>query len=439
MPQIETVAAYRADIRPDMARLRRSAVLSCIIGNFFELFDFAIYGFFAAAIGHTFFPSDDPTLSVLKSFATYGVGFIMRPIGAIVIGSYGDRHGRKAALVLTILLMATATGLTGLIPSYAAIGIWAPILLVICRLLQGFSTGGEWGGATSFLVEYAPSGRRGFFGSWQQFSVGVGLLAGSAVASLISFALAPEALNEWGWRLPFIAGVLIAPVGYYLRSKVDETPAYTKTVEKHAVATSPLRAAVTTHRGAVWAGFGVTVIWTVGSYLYLTFMPTFAMQQLHIAPSTALLSNSIAILVFTILTPMMGALSDRIGRKVMLLAAAAAYLVISYPLFLYVTAHASFATLLLAQLIAGIALAVFSGPAPALLCELYPTSVRYTSLSIGYNAAVMIFGGFAPFIATLLIRLTGHPIAPTYYILVCAVISLVAISRIADRYRAPLD
>jgi MFS transporter, MHS family, proline/betaine transporter len=422
----------------DMTRLRQRAVLSCIIGNFFELFDFAIYGFFAAAIGHTFFPSDDPVISVLKSFATYGVGFIMRPIGAVVVGAYGDRKGRKAALVVTIVFMACATGATGLIPGYQTIGLWAPVLLVLCRLLQGFSTGGEWGGATSFLVEYAPEGRRGFFGSWQQFSVGVGLLAGSAAASAITYSLAPDAVNAWGWRVPFVAGALIAPVGYYLRSKVSETPAFARTVETHTVSASPLRATFTTHRGAVASGFGLTIIWTVASYLFLTFMPTFAVQQLHMAPTAALLSNSLAILVYTILTPIMGAWSDRVGRKRLLLAAAGIYFVAGYPLFLLITVQGTFVALLCAQMVAAATLALFSGPAPALLCELYPTNIRYTSLSIGYNLAVMLFGGFAPFIATLLIQQTGNPIAPTYYLIVCALVSIVAIGRITDKYRERL-
>jgi MHS family proline/betaine transporter-like MFS transporter len=423
----------------ELGRLRVRAVLSCIVGNFFELFDFAIYGFFAAAIGHTFFPSANPVLSVLKSFATYGVGFIMRPIGAIVIGGYGDRKGRKAALIATILLMAVATGATGLIPSYKSIGIWAPVLLVLFRLLQGFSTGGEWGGATSFLVEYAPAGRRGFFGSWQQFSVGVGLLAGSAAASVISYALTPAAVNAWGWRVPFIAGMLIAPVGYYLRSKVNETPAFTHTVETATVSASPLRATFTTHRRAVLSGFGLTIVWTVSSYLFLTFMPTFAVQQLHMPLTEALLSNSLAILVYTVLTPFMGALSDRIGRKMMLLAASGIYLVTGYPLFLLITAQGGFASLLLAQVVAAATLALFSGPAPALLCELYPTNIRYTALSVGYNLAVMLFGGFAPFIATLLIQQTGSPIAPTFYLMAAALISIIAISTVTDKYRRPLS
>lgn len=423
----------------DLSLLRRRAIVSCVVGNFFELFDFAIYGFFAAAIGRTFFPTADPVTSLLSSFATYGVGFLMRPVGAVVVGAYGDRHGRKAALVLTVTLMATATGLVGLLPSYASIGIGAPLLLLLCRLAQGFSTGGEWGGAASFLVEYAPPGRRGFFGSWQQFSVGLGLLSGSGCAYLLSVLLPPEALLAWGWRLPFLFGFLLAPVGYYLRSRAAETPAFERASARREVAAHPLRAALTTHRAGVLAGFGLTIVWTVSSYLFLTFMPSYVAQTLGMDPRTALASNSVAILILTALTPLMGALSDRIGRKPMLLASSLGYLVLAYPLFLLVTAERSFGALVLAQGVAAVLLAVFSGPGPAMLCEMFPTSVRYTSLSVGYNIAVMIFGGFAPFIATFLVRVTGQPIAPTYYVIAAALVSTVVIARLRDRTHAPLE
>jgi len=203
----------------DMQRVRRRAILSCAVGNFVELFDFVIFGLFAAQIGANFFPNTDPIASLLSSFATYGVGFVMRPVGAIVIGALGDRKGRKTALVLTVGLMAAATALTGLIPSYASIGILAPILLVLCRLVQGFSTGGEWGGAATFLVEFAPPGKRGFIGSMQQFSVGLGLIMGTLCAAILNSELDKEQMIAWGWRIPFVLGFLLAPIGLYLRSR----------------------------------------------------------------------------------------------------------------------------------------------------------------------------------------------------------------------------
>ena len=296
----------RDSAAPDLVRLRRRAVLSCLVGNLFELYDFGVYGYFAAAIGRAMFPSSDPVASVLSSFATYGVGFLMRPVGALVIGSYGDRHGRRAALIVTVTLMATATGLTGLVPSYGTIGILAPILLVLCRLLQGFSTGGEWGGAASFMVEYAPEGRRGFYGSLQQVSTGFGQLLSISMALTLSALLDQQTLGDWGWRIPFIVGFLLAPVGYYLRSRVSELPVFERSAARHEIAHSPVRLALTEHRRAILTGFGITIIWTAGTFIFLTFMLTFATQSLGIAATTASASGTIAAIVNIACLPVVG-------------------------------------------------------------------------------------------------------------------------------------
>ncbi len=436
----ETLPREQAAASPAAAaRVRRRAVISCMVGNLFELFDFGVYGYFAAAIGRAIFPAADPYTSILGSFATYGVGFVMRPVGAMVLGSYGDRHGRKKALVLTVTVMATATGLTGLVPSYERIGIAAPLLLVLFRLLQGFSTGGEWGGATTFMIEYAPPGRRGLFGSLQQISTGLGQLCSISAAFLLNSWLDQPTLDDWGWRVPFLVGFLLAPVGYYLRSRVSETPAFERNAAADRITRSPLRTAFTTHRGAVATCFGLTIIWTVATFVFLTFMPTFAVQTLKIAPATALASTTLAALVNLGFLPLAGMLSDRIGRKPLMMTAAAGFLLLAYPLFFLVTAQPSFATLLLAQAVGAFFYSMFNGVAPAALCELFPTSVRYTALSVGYNGAVMIFGGFAPFIATFLIKETGNPVAPTYYVMACALVSLIVVARLKDRTRAPLQ
>src|ERR1700685_2623566 len=273
-----------------LASIRRRAVLSCAIGNFFELFDFTIYGYFAVAIAHAFYPSG----SMFSTFATFGAAFLMRPVGAIVIGAYGDRMGRRAALVVTIGLMAAATGFTGLIPTSQSIGVWAPIVLVLCRLLQGFSTGGEWGGAASFMVEYAPEGRRGFYGRLQQVSTGFGQLLSISMALTLSALLDQQTLGEWGWRIPFIVGFLLAPVGYYLRSRVSESPVFERSAAKHEIAHSPVRLAFAEHHRAILTGFGVTIIWTAGTFIFLTFMLTFAQQTLGIDAKTASLSGALA-------------------------------------------------------------------------------------------------------------------------------------------------
>ena len=419
-------------------RLRRRAVLSCLVGNLFELYDFGVYGYFAASIGRAMFPSADPVASVLSSFATYGVGFLMRPVGALVIGSYGDRHGRKAALVVTVTMMATATGLTGLVPTYASIGIFAPILLVLCRLAQGFSTGGEWGGAASFMVEHAPPGRRGFYGSLQQVSTGFGQLLSISMALILSSLLDQQALGEWGWRIPFIVGFLLAPVGYYLRSRVSESPVFARSRARGETLHTPVRVALTEHRGAVLTAFGVTVIWTAGTFVFLTFMLTFAQQQLHMDPQIASAAATLAAMVNVASLPIVGMLSDRFGRKPFLMASAGGFLVLAYPAFLLAVTERTFAALLAAQAIGAFLYALINGSASAMLCELFPTHVRYSALSIGYNGAVMIFGGFAPFIATWLIRVTGALTAPSFYVMACALVSLVVILGLRERAHEPL-
>ena len=423
----------------DYARIRRRAIVSCAVGNFVELFDFLIFGLFAAQIAANFFPNTDPIASLLSTFATYGVGFVMRPVGAIVIGAYGDRKGRKTALILTVGLMAGATALTGLIPSYASIGVWAPILLVVCRLVQGFSTGGEWGGAAAFLVEYAPPGKRGLIGSMQQFSVGLALIAGTLSAALLNSLLDKQAMIEWGWRVPFILGFVLAPIGLYLRAKVSESPAFARTVQRKEVAATPVRDALTIYYRPILAAFGLSVVGTVGNYTFNIFMPSFASGQLGIPAGSAYTSATVAAIVLTVLTPVMGALSDKVGRKAVLLVSAIAYAILAYPLFRLLVGSPDATTLMLTQSVSAVLLAMYAGPLCAILSELFPTRVRFTALSIGYSLAVTIFGGFAPFVATFLIRETGSTVSPAYFVIFAALISATTLLLIKDRTNAPLD
>ena len=404
------------------------AIVACSIGNFFELFDFVLYGFLAAIIGKVFFPAMDPMVSLLSSFATYGVGFLMRPVGAVVIGIYGDRYGRKAALVLTIGIMAAATLGVGLLPTYDQVGRLAPFLLLLCRLGQGFSTGGEWGGAAAFMVEYAPKGKRGLVGSWQQSSATAGVLAGSLTAAILSSLLDSESMTSWGWRVPFIIGALAGPMGFYLRSRIAETPVFEEAITAKDVARDRFFATLREHSPNLLVAFGIAICATVPFYMTFIFMPNFATQRLAIDYSVALFATSICSVVAAVLMPILAAVSDRIGRKPLILGSTVGTLLTSYPAFAYLTAHPSFASLLIAQTVAVIFVAMFSGPLPAILCEMFPTKIRVTALSISYGFAVMIFGGFAPFVATYLINVTGNPISPTYYVMSAALVSaLVAI------------
>src|SRR5690349_20858826 len=292
----------------------RRAVTAAVIGNVLEWYDFAVYGYVAAIIGKNFFPGTDETTELLKAFLTFGLGFVARPIGGIVIGRMGDTHGRKSALLLTIFLMAAGTVLIGILPTYANIGFAAPALLLFARLMQGFSTGGEWGGSTAFIVEWAPKGRRGLFGSFQQMSVVAGLLLGSAFAALLNTALTPAQMGDWGWRIPFLVGRLLGPIGIYMRRTIDETPAYAKVI---SVSTAP----ETGPSGLALAAraFGFTIVWTVCFYVLLTYMPSWTAKYMNLTPAAALWSNTIGLIALIICIPIFGHLSDRYGRRPLLL------------------------------------------------------------------------------------------------------------------------
>jgi MHS family proline/betaine transporter-like MFS transporter len=422
---------------PDEATIRR-AIVACGIGQVFEIYDFVIYGLMAGALSRAFFPSEDPIAGLLSTFATFAVGFVMRPVGAVVIGTYGDRHGRRAALVVTIGLMAAATGLIGLIPSYATLGVAAPIILVLCRMAQGFSTGGEWGGAAAFLVEYAPPARRGAISSYQQAATAIGLLAATLVSFMLSSLMDTATFTAWGWRVPFLIGFVLGPIGYYLRTKVEETPAFETTVQRQEISRSPLRQSLTDYPGPVLAAFGLSIIGCVVNYVFMIFVPSFAQQQLHIPASATFLSTLVAGVIYLVLTPLTGRLSDRIGRKPLFFAASVASIALAYPLFqIMVTLH-SVTGLMLAQGIASVILTLYTGPICAVLAEQFPTNIRYTALSISYGFAVAIFGGFAPLISTGLIQLTGNPLAPAFYMIAAGVLSFVATLFVRERAGLPL-
>jgi MHS family proline/betaine transporter-like MFS transporter len=418
-----------------LAAVRRRAILSCAIGNFFELFDFTIYGFFAVAISRAFYPSG----SMYATYAAFGAAFMMRPVGAVILGAYGDRMGRRAALVITVGLMALATGCIGLIPTYSSIGIWAPLLLVACRLLQGFSTGGEWGGAAAFLVEYAPPGKRGVTGSWQQFSTQIGGLTGSISAFALSSLLTEPQFYAWGWRIPFLFGFLLGPVGYYLRRKVAETPAFERTVQTHTVARTPLRTAVQEFGGRMVAAFGLSIIGCIANFIFVVYLVNYAINTMKLPPSSAFSCGVASGLIIVVLTPLVGALSDRIGRRPLILACALLNLVFDYPLFLLAIHGGTFATLLLALMCNAVFQAMYTGTIPSILAEMFPTRVRYTALSVSYGLAVVLFGGFAPLISTWLVNATGNPYAPAFYVMTGGALSALAILCMREYRNVPLE
>jgi MFS transporter, MHS family, proline/betaine transporter len=395
----------------------RKAVAAAAIGNVLEWYDFGVYIFFAGTIARQFFPAGDPGTALLSSLAVFGVGFLMRPLGGIIIGRIGDTHGRRVALILTIMTMAFGTVMVGVLPTYATIGVAAPILLVVARLIQGFSAGGEWGGSTAFMVEWAPPAHRGWYGSFQQASIAASLVLGSATGALITAALSADALAAWGWRVPFMFGIVLALVGLYLRRNVEETPHYraAEAAADGSVERPGFRAAL--------RAFGFTIHWTVAFYILLSYMPTFTSQHAGVTQAQALTANTIGLIALMVLIPVFGGLSDRIGRRPLLLTSCAFFAVATLPLFWIIAGKPSFTVLILIQILFDAAIALYSGAGPAAIAEMFHTIGRSTWMTSSYALAVAIFGGFAPFIAAWLIGLTGTPLAPAFYVIAAAMVS----------------
>ncbi|MGB9367460.1 MAG: MFS transporter [Xanthobacteraceae bacterium] len=412
----------------------RRAVSAAVIGNVLEWYDFAVYGYVATFIATNLFPPGNETKALLATFLTFGIGFLARPLGGIVIGWVGDKYGRKTALLITIFLMAVGTVIIGLIPTYAAIGVLAPAILVIARLMQGFSAGGEWGGSTAFIVEWAPANRRGYYGSFQQMSVVLGLLLGSGTAALLNTVLDAGTMESWGWRIPFLLGGILGPVGLWMRRTIDETPAFRRAAAKPLVSddrfSSPLILAM--------QAFGFTILWTVSFYIFLAYMPTFTQRYAGLGRAAALWSNTAGLLLLMLAIPLFGHLSDKYGRKPFLLSCCLAFIVLPYPLFSLMLGGASLTTILLIQLLIGLTIALFSGAGPAAISEIFPTRTRSTYMSTGYALAVAIFGGFAPFIATWLIDWTKSPVSPVYYVIAAAIVSTIVIAPLRETAHEPL-
>lgn len=409
------------------AALRRRVIVASTIGNAFEWFDFTAFGLFVLIITRELFPGEGHTHSLLLGTATLGVAFLLRPIGGIVFGIYADRVGRKNAVALMVLLMALATAGLGLIPPYAVIGLAAPLLVVATRVLQGFSAGGEFSSATALLVEYSPAGRRGYYGSFQMCSQALAVTLAGFSAYVLSAALPSAALHAWGWRLPFLFGILVGPVGFYIRKRLSESPefvAYQRT-QSETNATQ-FSAQLLNARAAILTGFGLTVAATISFYVTFIYMPIFAVNTLHLSLAHAALPTMLCGVLLTLLCPLTGYLSDRWGRKRMLVAAMILYAIVMLVLTDWVLRSPGLEHFLLLQVAATLCMAFVWGPFPAAVSDAVPIGVRATGVALLYNFSVMLFGGLAAFFITAIIKLTGDPMAPAFYVAGGVVIALLS-------------
>ncbi|MDA2895106.1 MFS transporter [Mycolicibacterium sp. BiH015] len=413
------------------------AVRGAAIGNTVEWFDFAIYGFLATYIAEKFFPPGDDTAALLNTFAIFAAAFFMRPLGGFFFGPLGDRIGRQRVLAIVILLMSASTLAIGLVPSYDAIGVAAPILLLLLRCLQGFSAGGEYGSGACFLAEYAPDRHRGFVVSFLVWSVVVGFLLGSITVTGLETLLSESAMDSYGWRIPFLIAGLLGAVGLYIRLKLGDTPEFTSLREAGEVSTSPLKEAVTTSWRPILQIIGLVVVHNVGFYVVYTFLPSYFTKTLEFSKTDAFFSITVASLVGILLIPPLGALSDRIGRKPMLIAGSLGFAVFAYPLFLLLNTGSLPAAIAAHAALAAIE-AVFVCASLAAGAELFATRVRSSGYSIGYNISVAIFGGTAPYVATWLVSRTGNEIAPAFYVIGAAIVTLLTVLTMGETARRPL-
>jgi MHS family proline/betaine transporter-like MFS transporter len=404
-------------------------IVAASLGNALEFYEILVYGYFAVIISKVFFPTADPAVSILITLGSYGVSFLSRPIGALFLGDYGDRRGRKQALTLSIVLMTIGTGLMTIMPSYDTLGLLSPILVICARLLQGFSVGGEFASSVTFMVEHRPD-RAGFFASWQWSSQGFAALVATGLGVLLTSTMSAADLQAWGWRIPFAVGLLIGPIGYYIRSHMDETPEF----RTAAPPRTPMRDLIVTQWDLLLLVIGTVIISTSSQYM-LVYMPTYAIRELHLPQYLSYTAAMSAAALQTVVVPFVGILVDRVGQTRVMMAAAALFCITAYPAFALLASHASIGVLIAMVCWIGFLKSCYSGSLPSLMAKVFPAATRVSGLSLSYNVGVTIFGGFAPFFAQSLIDLTGSKLAPSFYIIFTAFLSFVAlfILRLRDK------
>lgn len=405
-------------------RDRIGAILRVTSGNFLEQFDFFLFGFYATYIAHTFFPASSEFASLMMTFAVFGAGFLMRPIGAIVLGAYIDKVGRRKGLIVTLSIMATGTFLIVLIPSYQTIGLWAPLLVLIGRLLQGFSAGAELGGVSVYLAEIATPGRKGFYTSWQSGSQQVAIMVAAAMGFALNAVLEQSAISDWGWRIPFVFGCLIVPFIFILRRKLEETQEFT--ARRHHLAMRQVFATLMANWQVVIAGMMMVAMTTTAFYLITVYAPTFGKKVLMLSASDSLLVTLLVAISNFFWLPVGGALSDRFGRRPVLIAMTLLALATAWPALTLLANAPSFLMMLSVLLWLSFIYGMYNGAMIPALTEIMPAEVRVAGFSLAYSLATAVFGGFTPVISTALIEYTGDKASPGYWMSFAAICGLLA-------------
>lgn len=412
----------------DIRRARRKTAIAAGVGNFMEWFDFAVYGFLASTMGTVFFPGEDPTVGLLASLAVFGVAFFVRPFGGLVLGSLGDRRGRRFALSLTVLLMGLATTLIGVLPGYAQAGAFAPALLVLLRCVQGFSAGGEWTGSAAFLLETTPRNRRGLFGSVISATAALAVLAGSLVALLLESVLTSEQMVDWGWRLPFLLAAPIGLVGLYVRLRLDETPVFLELKARNKVVDTPLREAGKRDRKPILLTLAFASVQGLGFYYLATYVVNYLTQTVELARPESLGLSGIGLALYALLCPVAGAISDRFGRRRVNLMGSVGYVVLGLPAFVLMGQGSSTAVLL-GMLLLIIPQTLVSVTTVVMLVELFPAATRASGSATGFNIALAFIAGPGPFIAVAIASVTGSSVLPASYLVLVALVATVFLFR----------
>ena len=441
---VQPATTYAEATEAEKHAVLRKVTGSSFLGNFIEWFDYASYSYLATVIAMVFFPAEDRAVAVMSTFGVFALSFLVRPIGAIFWGNMGDKKGRKWALSVSILLMSGATFLIGCLPGYAVIGVGAPLLLLLLRMVQSFSASGEYAGAATFLAEYAPSNHRGLYCSLVPASTATGLLIGSALATFMFMTWGHDSsfVTEWGWRIPFLLAGPLGLITHYIRTRVSDSPVYQEMQEKlEAKGESddkPIKLLLTKHLRPLLVSFGACMLNAVGFYAVLTYLPNYLETTLNYPPSDASTITTIVLVVYIAFIFLSGRISDKVGRKKMLIGACVGFIVFTVPAFMLLGTM-NFWVILIVELFMCLLLTINDGTLASYLTETFPTDVRYSGFALSFNLANAIFGGSASFISIALIEATGNAIAPAWYMVAIAVVAFIAMCMTHDHSGKKLD